>query len=274
MTLSGQIWNEVKGLGPLASDDKEADAAAEYAAALFDNHQFDDIPSVLEQWTAAIADNERCFHPLTRVKVWNTLARGLVILSRGRWKELFHTSLRLNRALNDPDNMNRTLSYLVHGLLRHGDASGAEAELAVAGLHRDPLPPPNPWFGFMVANAARCAGDRWDHPELDKELERAAPETDGPRHAFGLYFQATARQKHRDRADVDKRFRRAAQFMRDEAGTADGNICTLFAFVLDLAAAATTNDSTEWTAAGLAIRRFLDSPPAAPLRRPLPRGVR
>jgi hypothetical protein len=260
--LGRQILDEVAGLGPLSSDDEEAAAAAEYAAALFDNHQFADVPPVLERWAEAAALTPRCFRPLTRVMVWNTLARARVILGRGGWEELFRQSLDLNRRLGDVDNVGRTASYLVHGLLRVGRTDDASAELERVGLRRDPLPPADPWRGFDLANAARYAGDRWEHPELD----RACPVTSGPKHAFGLYLQATARQRGRDPADAVERFGRAAAFLRAEAGDADDNICVLFALLLELAAAAELGHAEGWETSAASVRSFLGHPPAAPLR--------
>jgi hypothetical protein len=65
--------------------------------------------------------------------------------------------------------------------------------------------------------------------------------------------------------DAADHFRRAAAFLRAEAGDAEGNICVLFALLLDLAAAAAVKDSGGWAAAARDIRRFLDNPLAAPL---------
>jgi hypothetical protein len=260
VVLSGRIRDEVAALGPLASDDEEADADAEYAAALFDNHQFCKVPTLLKRWADVAADAPRRLRPLTRVKVWNTLARGMVMLGCDGWEDLFRRSLHLNAALNDPENVDRTRSYLIHALLRNRDVVRAKAELEAVGARRDPETSPTPWDGFTLANIARCTGAIWEHPVLD----RASVGSDGPRHAYGLYFQATARQAGRDDGDAAHRFKRAAEFMRAEAGDAKCNICILFALLLELAAAGRLGEG--WVAAADAVRQFLDQSQAAPLR--------
>lgn len=262
--LSEEIYDEVRSLGAGVSDDEEADAAAEYAAALFDSHQFQAIPHLLEPWATVAVDHPRRFRVLTRIKVWNTLARAQVILGPAGWEDLLGRSLELTRELNDPVNTQRTTSYLVHGLLRHGRAAEAVAVLAGAGATRDPLPPANPWVGFAVANAGRVEAVAWEHPGLDQ----ACPEADSPKHAFGFYFQATGRQHTRavggelGRTD---RLTRAAAFFRAEAGRAERNICVLFAASLDLAAAGLAPDATRWTDSVNKIREFLAYPDAVPL---------
>lgn len=258
--LGGQIRDEVAALGPLASDDEAADADSEYAAALFDNHQFEAVPPLLEPWAAAAQEAPRRFRPLTRVKVWNTLARTLNILGRDGWESYFRASLHLNAGLNDVENVDRTRTYLVYALLRNGDIARAKEELQPAGLLFNPETVASPWGGYTLANVARCSGTRWEHADLD----RASPASDGPRHAFGLYLQATARQAGRENDDAAHRFERAAEFMRAEAGDASCNICILFALMLELAAAGCRRDG--WAAAADAVRRFLDQPLAAPLR--------
>ena len=172
--------------------------------------------------------------------MWNTLARAQAILGPTGWDELFRRSLVLSsRSIDDTANLQRTSSYLIHGLLRHDRVTEAITELAEAGESRNPLPPANPWFGFPVANAARVEGTQWGHPELDK----ARPDDDKavPRHVYGLYYQATGRQQPRSvggELGRIERLTRAAGFFRAEAGDAERNICVLFADALELAAAA------------------------------------
>src|SRR5205823_2264920 len=49
-SASARICAEVQRRGPFTSYDERADAAAEYAAALFDAHSFAVIPPLLEIW--------------------------------------------------------------------------------------------------------------------------------------------------------------------------------------------------------------------------------
>jgi hypothetical protein len=274
VALGREVYDQVRALGPGASDDEEADAAAEFAAALYDSHAFGEIPALLEPWARQEVEHPRRFRVLTRLKVRNTLARARVILGEPGWTELFQRSLELTRSLNDVGNVQRTLSYLVHGLLRHGSADRAIAALDSAGTRRTPLPSPNPWVGFALANAARVEGTVWEHPDLDSA--RPGDERAAPKHAYGFYFQATGRQEARPAAGElgrIERFARSAAFFRAEAGTVPRNICVLFAHTLDLAAAGLIPSAEQWAASSRAIREFLDHPNAASLRAYYTRAV-
>src|SRR5262249_12080955 len=120
VSVGREAHERVVNLGDLSCDDKEGDAAAEYAASLFSGHRFADIPPLLQRWADAAAREPRRFRPLTRVKVWNTLGRALAILKQAGWDELFDCSLALHRRLDDPENIDRTTHYRVHARLRQG----------------------------------------------------------------------------------------------------------------------------------------------------------
>jgi hypothetical protein len=259
--LGQGVLHDVTSLGELTSEDEEADAAAEHAAALFDNHQFDAIPPLLESWSAAAVADPRRFHSLTRVKIWNTLGRALAILGRAGWEALFQRSYDLHCRLNDLDNADRTMTYRVQALLRTGRAVEADKELAARGLKREVSPPSSPWLAHLLAEAARVSGACW--PSCDLEAWAAATR---PRHALGMFFQAIARQTGRSREDAAKFLGRAALCMKEEAGPVEANICNLFAFILELAAAAYDSNADGWTLSLSAVRRFLDQPDAGSIR--------
>jgi hypothetical protein len=258
--LGHDILERARAQGVLASEDEEADAAAEYAAALYDGHRFEEIPRVLQDFADIVVARPRSFRALTRVKVWNTLGRALVVLGRGNWEDLLRRSLELNTGLRDQGEVARTTGYLVYGLCWHGRADEALRELDTAGMLSDS--PMSVWQGFAVAKAYLAAGREWH----DSDLDAASPETHKPKHAFGLYLQATARQTGRCPSAAADRFRRAAAFMSAEAGDSKGNICSFFAHALDMGAAAQEDDSAGWLRGTQALRAFLASPNAGPLQ--------
>ena len=132
VAVGREAHERVAELGDLGCDDEEADAAAEYAASLFSGHRFADIPSLLHPWAEKAASEPRRFRPLTRVKVWNTLARSVAILKENRWEDLFGLSLALHQRLRDSENIARTFHYLAHARLRHGNTKGVREVLANA----------------------------------------------------------------------------------------------------------------------------------------------
>jgi hypothetical protein len=250
--LSAVIRDRLAGLGDLVSDDDEADAAAEYAAARFSTHRFTDIPPVLCPWADRAEADPRRFRPLTRVKVWNTLGRALAVLSRPGWDELFGRSLELSRRLQDDEDTDRTTHYRIHARLRNGRLCEAQQDLEAAPGLSGPAAAGSPWAAFLRANLARLEKNIWQDDVLEARLragERPYP--------VWLYVQATARQPGRAAADVQERLAVAIQLLRCEAGGVPGNICHLFAAFLDLYSAAAGRDTGRWSAAVTAVREFL-----------------
>jgi hypothetical protein len=255
VSVGRDTHQRIAKLGELGCDDEEADAAAEYAASLFSGHRFADIPSLLQPWVEPTCCEPRRFRPLTRVKVWNTLARALAILKLSGWEELFCRSLALHRRLEDPANIDRTTHYLVHARLRHGNITGAKAALADApGLCEKPGSV-NPWAAFLHANLARVENREWDNRDLDNLIAEGAR----PYPAW-LYVQAAARQSSRAREDALRRLAQAISLLRHEAGGVQGN-CNLFAAFLELDAAARSEDLSLWANGLTATRSFLSEAP-------------
>jgi hypothetical protein len=264
--LSREVFEQVCGLGPGTSEDEEADATAEYAAALFDGHEFHKIPPLLERLAAEAWTHPRVFRSLTRIKMWNTLARAQIILGATGWEELLRRSMQLTCDLSDLENNKRTRSYLVHGLLRYKRVSEARSELRAALLAMTPASP-SPWDGFQEANAARLNGEVWSHPALD--ASHPADTIAVPKHAYGLYFQATGRQQARElRGALGRidRLTRAAEFFRAEAGQARLNICALFAAALELEISGLNHDAGRWRDTLGQIHDFIWEPSAPSLR--------
>lgn len=256
VSVGREIHQRVANLGELGCDDEEADAAAEYAASLFSAHRFADVPPLLQPWAEQTSCEPRRFRPLTRVKVWNTLARALAILKLDGWEELFGRSLALHRRLEDPENIDRTTHYLVHARLRHCNTTGARAALADAPGLGEKSGAGKTWAAFLHANLARLENRVWDDPVLDEQLRAGAP----PYSAW-LYVEAAARQPSRKREDALRRLDQAVILLKHEAGEFPGNVCNLFAAFLELDAAAKSGDSRLWVNALTSARGFLSAAP-------------
>ncbi len=254
VALGCEMYKQVNSLGAGASDDEEADAAAEYAASLFSGHRFADVPPLLDRWAECAAQDHRRFRPLTRVKVWNTLARALAVLDQGRWDELFGRSLSLLHRLVDTENINRTTHYRVHARLRHGDAAGASVALEEAPGLNERAGAGSPWAAFLHANLARLEHREWADQLLEQRLAMGAR----PYSAW-LYLQATARQSCREHADAKSRLEQAVCLLRHEAGGVEGNVCNLFSAFLEMNIAARTGDAAGWASAVAQARVFLST---------------
>jgi hypothetical protein len=260
-SASRRIYEQVQAQadGMFTSYDERADAAAEYASALFDAHCFADMPSLLKRWLQEMERNPQQLRPETRVKVLNTLGRARVILGEEGWAGLFRRSLELQERL-DPGAVPRTKCYLIHGLLRHGLLTEARAEFETLG----PFPGIHDFSGrvlrFLYADLERRAGRCWVDGEMDKLTVGGAR----PGHPAAFYFQATARQP--GQPDAARRLHLATDFLRDDGRNHPQNITSLFADCLELSAAVAVGDHALWARAADGIRRFLDDPEAATLR--------
>jgi hypothetical protein len=257
IAVAEEAHKQVADLGDLGSDDEEADAAAEYAASLFTGHRFRSIPPLLETWADSAATSPRRFRSLTRIKVWNTLARALVILNRDGWDELFARSLDLQRQLQDTENIDRTTHYRVHAWLRKGDVAKAREAMSGNPALRNGISTGDHWAAFLQANLGRLENRIWADSVLDESLANGVM----PYSAW-RYVQATGRQAGRDVGDTLSRLRRASELLRHEAFNVETNVCILFASFLDLNAAARAKDAEPWTAAIDSARGFLKLAPA------------
>ncbi|MCI0458187.1 MAG: hypothetical protein L0Z62_14580 [Gemmataceae bacterium] len=256
---SRRLYDEVQARGPFTSYDERADAAAEYAAALFGAHCFADILPLLRPCLRDIDEDPQRLRAQTRVAVFNTLGRALVILGEDGWEGLFQRSLELQERLS-PADVPRTRSYLIYGLLRQGLLDQARSEFAALV----PLPGIHDFAGrmlrFLRADLERRCGRQWH----DEEMDALTPGAVRPNHPAAFYFQATARQP--GRSDCAARLKRAAELLRDDGANHPQNITSLFAHCLDLCAAARSNDRDSWRQAGESVRQFLADPEAVPLR--------
>ncbi len=251
--LADKTYQRLAVLGELGSDDDDAEAAAEFAAALFSSHRFAEISGILSRWVTAIESEPRRFRPLTRVKVWNTLGRALAILGQPGWDDLFGRSLILNRGLGDDDNIDRTTNYRVHAKLRHRDITGAREALAQAQEFGERVGFGNPWAKpFLRATLARLEGSVWTDPVLEERL--AAGERPD---SVWLYVQATARQSPREKKYALRRLEMAVNHLRSEARGVAENVCNLFASFLEMNAAARSADANRWAEAIEEAREFL-----------------
>jgi hypothetical protein len=237
------------------SHDEQAQADVIHAAALFDPHRFEEMEQILEPWVPRLAGDPLLVAPETRVWLFNTLARALVILGRGNWQELFEHSLDILQH-RDPFDMPRTCNYLAHGLLRHGPLHEAKAVLVRA----EQCPGMSNFSRWMLrfhrAEHARRCGRCW----TDREMEDSPHQTRRLGHPFGYYFQATARQPGRTSDDAARRFRQARDFfLRDAPASERSNILPFLADCMLLAEAAWSGDPTLWRQAREALDGHLQA---------------
>jgi hypothetical protein len=114
---------------------------------------------------------------------------------------------------------------------------------------------------FYQADAARRRGQIWADPEME---QAAVSRRVG--HPFGLYFQATARQRGRRTADTLHRFRRARELLRqDRPDGDDRNIQGFLVACINVAEAACCADQDRWDEALTAVERRLASLPGSRL---------
>jgi hypothetical protein len=249
------LYETIQGRGLLTCQDEKADAAVEYVASFYDAHRFEDIAKELGPWLRQIITDPGCFRPPTRVKVFNTLGRALMILGQPEWEGYFRRSLELQREL-DPGGVLMTSCFLIHGLLRHGKIREAGGELEGIGPLDRVSNNYSRWsLGFFRADLARRNGQ----DPVDPEMEGQSPRAGKPNHLFAFYQQAVARQVQCP--DPARRLKLAADFCRSDAGANEGNITCLFAAFLDLAAAAWEENAPAWKQARDDVDRYLRGDP-------------
>jgi hypothetical protein len=243
------------------SYDEEAEADVVLAASLYDPHRFREMEQILDPWNDRVIADPKIVSPMTRIMIFNTLARARVITGRGGWDELFRRSETI---LIDwePTELSRTRSYLAHSLLRSGRMD--DAEEVIAQIASDPgLGTLTRWFlGFLQAELSRKRGTTW----ISDEMENRTQNTRSLGHPFGFYFQATARQPGRNPDDVVSRFRRAAEcFSVDTLHVPRHNIQCFLADCMRLAESAWSHDPYLWKATLTSLARHLSPRPAVQL---------
>lgn len=235
------------------SYDQQARATAVYAASLYDLHCFDDICHVLTPWCRRLTKHPLIVAPLTRVMVYNTLARAMVVTRSTGWESHYYCSLKILSEI-DPFDRGRTYNYLLHGLLREGRLD--EAEQVVCTAQSLPaISEFSKWMlGFGRADLACRRSTIWSDPELDAVSE--SNEISG--HALGFYLQATARQPGRSLGDSTQRFERARQlFLHDVISGDTDNILLFLAECMNLAMAAWNDDSGFWKQSTVALQDYV-----------------
>lgn len=233
------------------SYDRQARTAAEYAAALYDPHRFEEMIQVLEPWREKLVDDPLMALPLTRVAVFNTLGRAQVVRHQPGWQDNFSRSLAVLSA-TEPYDQPRTLNYQIHALLRSNRLRDAEKQIgrvetmAMSDFSR--------WhLRFAQAELARRRAETWQHAEMDRQ----AVATCSVGHPFGFYYQATARQRGRMPEDAAERFRRAEQFFRRDLECRDtANIQVFLAACMRLAAAAWLDEAASWQEAVQSLQEY------------------
>lgn len=246
-----------------SSYDQQAMAAAVYAASLYDLHSFSQVEHVLAPWCRQLQRKPLLVCPLTRVAVFNTLARAQVARAGMGWEGHYETSLAILSEV-DPFDRARTYNYLLHGLLRAERLNDAETVISIV-LSLPSLSKFSKWMlGFFRADLARRKATMWSDSELDSESQ--ANEVAG--HALGFYLQATARQPGRSLDDATQRMELArALFLRDVCPGDTANILLFLAGCISLAIAAINNDYKVWREAVGSLAEYVERQTTGGFRR-------
>ena len=246
-----------------SSYDQQALAAAVYAASLYDLHSFSLMERVLAPWCRRLKRNPLLVAPLTRVAIFNTLARAQVAMDAVGWESHYETSLAILSNVDLFDRA-RTYNYLLHGLLR-GERLDEAEKVVNTILALPSMSTFSKWMlGFFRADLARRRATMWSDSELDTESH--SNEVAG--HALGFYLQATARQPGRSLGDATQRYHRArALFLRDVCPGDTANILLFLAGCISLAIAAINNDYKVWREAVGSLAEYVERQTTGGFRR-------
>jgi len=253
---SSNVLATLEELGNLASHEELIDVRVRRAAAKFDAHEFQFVYDELLPLTNTIETDPYRVKFESQYMLYNTLARGMVVLEKEGWQEWFDKSLEIQNKV-DRGNIHRTKAYLIHGLLRHGLLDEAKQELDALESKKSTIHPYTWQFltGYRACYARQC-GETWEDSEYEKE---------GKRKAFAFYLQATARQEARTVEDRSDRFLRAARAFHDESKptpapnetNSEPNIQALLAGFMRLSAAILSSHQPGFESAMTEIRTFL-----------------
>jgi hypothetical protein len=89
------------------SYDGQAQADVTLAAALYGSHRFQEMETLLEPWCQGLHADPLIVEPMTRVMVYNTLARARVVSGQAGWEGLFRRSEGILQEW-DPTDLPRT----------------------------------------------------------------------------------------------------------------------------------------------------------------------
>jgi tetratricopeptide (TPR) repeat protein len=225
----------------ITSYDCLANATLKYAAAFYDSHNFLEIKVQLSPWLKKINKDPLVLHALTRLKIFNTLARSLVILNEKGWESLFLESEKILQVI-EPSDLPRTWNYLAHAYLKKNDLEKADVLLKKLSKYPSDDKSRN-FISFLKAELARRNNEIW----ADVDLDCQEPSSSKSSEFLFDYFQATARQSGREYLDAINRFDRAIEFIQwEEKKIEKTNIFYLLKYFIQLAKSAKTNDVNLW----------------------------
>ncbi len=201
-------------------------AKTQFAASLFDGHDFDRGVSELSKLVIKIQEDPSLVTAEVEIELRNTLGRLQVMCGQDGWEEHFRCSEMLQDEV-DRENISRTRCYLIRGLLR--DPSDPALTEAAAEIKRlDELCPQGfarTELKFFAADMARRRGEIWADQQFEDDKNIFCG------HPLGFYFQATARQSGRNPEDAAKRMEKAAaEFKKDIGEFSERNVLELFSF--------------------------------------------
>jgi len=225
----------------ITSYDFRANTTLKYAAACYNSHNFFEIKNLLAPWLEKINQDPLILRALTRLKIFNTLARSLVILNEEGWESLFLESEKILQAI-EPTDLPRTWNYLAHAYLKTNDLEKAGVLLGKYTEHHLDDKSRN-FLSFLKAELARRNNEIWADADLDSQEASSSKSSE----FLMYYFQATARQPGRESLDVKKRFDQAIEYILwDEKHIEKTNILYLLKYFLQIAQSSKTNDVNLW----------------------------
>ena len=253
---SRKAVEQLRDIGDLVSDEDVIDAEVRLAAAYIEAHQFQEADELLESVVNQIKQDRRRISVALRCRLFNTLARTMVVLNKDGWEDLFRASLEVQQQV-EQHHVPHTRNFLIHALLADKRTGDAELELA---RQEEPIDDYSQTFlSFYRAELARQQGRTWI-VENDNNGQLADMK---PLHARAFYLQATARQPGRPLADAVRRFDGAAMALKKECPSdSTGNILPVLVEFVRLASAAAQKDTPAWRDALRQLDRLLEEPAA------------
>lgn len=254
-----QQLNELQNSGGLTCYEELADKSVNYAASCYDPHLFGEMIDVLTPWVERVEEEPRLLSPELRYKLFNTLARARIARQEQGWRDPLERSLELQEKLA-PGQVQRTRNYLIHGLLRFHKFEVASQQIQRAVEDEFLSEYSRQFLCFYRADLARRRGGLWE----DEQMEQVHLESTEPGHPGGYYFQATARQSHRNVDDRLRRFQKARQlFLKDFDTSApessQNSVLYLLASAAGLAQAAYGDDQGRWVREKDFLKNFLET---------------
>ena len=196
------------------SYDQIAGSDVAYAASIFDLARFKEIVERLTPWLEKIDADPLVFRPMTRIILFNTIARAWSAIGVNDGLKLFERSMELQRSFF-PNDVSRTENYLIYGAIKLGEIDLADRYIGTESEWNQYSSISRWMRAFLKADLIRAKGQRWDVHWMDSP-DKVDTGWGSP---FAFYSLATARQSGRSKADADRRFHQAEMLIEQDINT-------------------------------------------------------